>query len=683
MFDNRLLALLNHMIQMPHLDIWKLSVFLNQSPESLENEIFELNEILEKFGFSKIVIKKGEYQVPQSLAIQQTKIQTELKNSQIYLQEDERQQLIYLYTFIRKENISNYHYQEMLKVSKNTTLSDIKKLREKCSQYNVYLRYTRSKGYHLEGEELDKRRMASHFISSILQTTIGTWALNYVAQSWNEELKMKQLERFIGDLAGNLQIRLVEDRLKEVVGLIYFVYLRQKRANISFTKEEKEVLQNSKLSKISREIWTQFFHLSYFEDEVGFITISLLGIAEGNLYLYKDEKIYQLTDDIINMMEQAAMIEFEDREALQQSLYMHVVPTYYRLLFGMKLENSMVNQIKREHEELFSFVKQALAPLKEAIKIENIPDEETAYFTIHFGGQFEQKSKKEKKYSAIVICPNGISSSLILMSELKQLFPQIHWLGEHSVEELKKLPEKSYDMIFSTVYIRTQKKLYIVKPIMDQVTKNYLLQNVMSDFEFTSSQAVNVKELMKIIKKHATLVDEEKLYEALSKTIINQHEQERSELPMLEDLITEDMIQFKSSDNLSWESAIKLSGRPLVEKKYIEESYLDAIISNIHEYGAYIDLGQGIAIPHARPETGVNQLGMTFLKLDKPICLLDDPSHAVDMVITLAAIDNNSHLKALSQLTKILSNEEKLKALRKAETKQEVLIIIKENQEVK
>ena len=111
MFDNRLLALLNHMIQMPHLDIWKLSVFLNQSVKSLESDIHELNDTLEKLGFLKIDIKDGEYQVPESLIIQKIEIQAKLKNSQIFLQEDERQHLIYLYTFIRKENISNYHYQ--------------------------------------------------------------------------------------------------------------------------------------------------------------------------------------------------------------------------------------------------------------------------------------------------------------------------------------------------------------------------------------------------------------------------------------------------------------------------------------------------------------------------------------------------------------------------------------------
>ncbi|WP_313469109.1 BglG family transcription antiterminator, partial [Carnobacterium sp.] len=629
----------------------------------------------------KIEIKEGDYRISQSLIDEKNQLQVKLKNNQIYLQETEREQLIYLYTFIRKEAISNYHYQELLQVSKNTTLSDIKKLREKCKYYNVQLKYTRAKGYYLEGKELDKRRLASQSISFLLQTTIGSWALNYVTQEWGEELKLLNLKDFIKQLAAEAKIRLVEDRLTEIVGLIYFVYLRQKRVKILFTKEEKAVLKNSGVDQISKTILTQFFNLPYSENEASFLTMTLLGIAEGNLSLYKDEKLFQLASDIINNMEKVAVIEFENKETLQESLYMHIVPTYYRLLFGMKLENSMVNQIKREHKDLFGFVKKALEPLQKMVK-RDIPDEEIAYFTIHFGGQFEKTLKQQHSYRALVICPNGISSSLILRSELKQLFPQLHWLGEHSVEELKQIPEHSYDMIFSTVYIRTDKKLYIVKPIMNQRTKNYLLQSVTNDFNLVGAPSINIEDLMNTIKKHATIVDEEKLYEALSKKIRTQFEQEREELPMLEDLITEDMIQFSDTENLSWEEAIELSSGPLIKKKYIEESYVEAIIKNVHKFGAFIDLGQGIAIPHARPENGVNQLGMTLLKLSKPVYLLDDPNHGVNIIITLAAIDNQTHLKALSQLTRILSDSKKLKILTEAKTKEEILTLIKENQEV-
>lgn len=683
MFDNRLLALLNHMIDMPHLSIWKLSIILNRPVDQLENEIRELNGILENMGYSKINIKEGEYEVPGNLICRQDELQRKLKNGQIYLQENEREHLIYLYTFIRKEEVSNYHYQELLQVSKNTALADIKKLRKRCENFQICLKYTRSKGYYLEGDELDKRRMAFISISSLQLTSIGSWALNYIAQEWNEEIKLVELKKELIYYAKKMNIHFVENRLPEIVGLIYFVFLRQKRVKILFTEEEKNVLRESSVHQISQNIWTNFFELSdrNSEDEISFLTILLLGIAEGDSVLYKDEKLYQVTKEIISEMEKVAVIDFKNKDYLQTTLYTHIVPTYYRLLFGLKLENSMVNQIKREHSELFDLVKRALLPLQKIISTE-ISDEEVAYFTIHFGGQFEKTLKQVTSYRALIICPNGISSSLILRSELKQLFPQIKWLGEHSIEDLKQIPHESYDMIFSTVYVRTDKKLYIVKPIMNQKTKNYLLQNVISDFKLMDSTNVNIEDLIATIKKYSDITDEAKLYKALSKKLLTPYEEEREELPMLEDLITTDTIRFNTDKDVTWQEAIRLSSDLLISKKYIEESYVKAIIDNVHKYGAFIDLGQGIAIPHARPEDGVNQLGMSLLKLKEPVYLLDDPNHAVDIIITLAAIDNQTHLKALSQLTKILSDSEKLGRLKKATTKEEILDLIKENQEV-
>ena len=681
MFDNRLLALLNHLIEMPHLSIWKLGVVLDRPVEQLEEDIQQLNDILGKIGYSKIEIKEGEYRVPQSLICKQKELQKKLKNNQIYLQENEREHLIYLYTFIRKEEVSNYHYQELLKVSKNTTLADIKKLRKRCEDFKISLKYTRSKGYYLEGNELDKRRMAFISISSLQLTSIGSWALNYIAQAWDEEIRLEELKKELVHCATEKHIHFVENRLPEVVGLIYFVFLRQKRVKILFTSKEKLVLKESSVNEISKTISTDFFKISYSEDETSFLTMTLLSIAEGDSVLYKDEKLYQITKDIISKMEKIAVIDFRNKNDLQRTLYTHIVPTYYRLLFGLKLENSMVNQIKREHNELFGFVKKALKPLQEIVNSE-ITDEEIAYFTIHFGGQFEKTLKQVQSYRALVICPNGISSSLILRSELKQLFPQINWLGEHSIEDLKLMPEDSYDMIFSTVYIRTEKKLYIVKPIMNQRTKNYLLQIVTNDFELIGSSNLNIEDLILTIKKYSNVIDEEKLYKALSKKILTPYEEEREELPMLEDLITNDTIQFNKDESLTWEEAIRLSSDLLINKNYIEESYVEAIIANVKKYGAFIDLGQGIAIPHARPENGVNQLGMSLLKLDKPVYLLDDPNHGVNIIITLAAIDNQSHLKALSQLTKILSDKEKITVLKEATTKEEILNLIKENQGV-
>ena len=54
---------------------------------------------------------------------------------------------------------------------------------------------------------------------------------------------------------------------------------------------------------------------------------------------------------------------------------------------------------------------------------------------------------------------------------------------------------------------------------------------------------------------------------------------------------------------------------------------------------------------------------MSMLKLDEPVYLLDDASHEIRLIICIAAVDNQTHLRALSHLTAILREPEKLQQL--------------------
>lgn len=311
-----------------------------------------------------------------------------------------------------------------------------------------------------------------------------------------------------------------------------------------------------------------------------------------------------------------------------------------------------------------------------------ISEDEIAYFVIHFGGQIESQLNCRKQYRAMIVCPNGISSSLILKSELQQLFPEFIFLQKHSVADFKKATEQEYDMVFSTVYIDTKKPIYIVQPIIDSLAKNRIIQKVSKDFIIGNYRIPNVDDLLKIIKRNASIHNEKKLYKELFSCLMSQENKQKEQLPMLEDLLTEEYIQIQTNEKIdNWKQAISLACQPLIDHGNIENRYIEAIFSKLEEYGPFIDLGQGVAIPHARPEDGVNHLGMSFLKLEKPINLLNDENHQVQLFITLAAIDNETHLKALSRLTKILSDKKQLKQLKEATNAKEIIELIKEKGE--
>lgn len=123
----------------------------------------------------------------------------------------------------------------------------------------------------------------------------------------------------------------------------------------------------------------------------------------------------------------------------------------------------------------------------------------------------------------------------------------------------------------------------------------------------------------------------------------------------------------------SWEEAIKIASRPLLEKGYIEPRYIDTMISKVNELGFYIVLSEDVAMPHSRPEDGVLKMGMSLLKLDTPAKF---GNSNIQIVITLAAKDNESHIDALTNLVELLNDDEKIEKIKLAKTNQEILEII-------
>lgn len=278
----------------------------------------------------------------------------------------------------------------------------------------------------------------------------------------------------------------------------------------------------------------------------------------------------------------------------------------------------------------------------------------------------------------MIVCPSGISSSLILQTELKKMFSTIHFQEASSVDQLQSVSEENYDVVFSTIPLDSKKRVYLVKPLMSQLEKNQLINQVQEELLVPGFSMPSAEEIIKALSPYIELkkgVTDEKLYKVLNKKMNRLIEQKEDNRPMLTELITPEMIQI-SEQVADWETAIRLAAQPLVDSQKIENRYSEAMIDKVKQYGPFIHIGKGIALPHARPEDGVKALGMSLLKIEKPVLLLDDEKHDIQLFVCLAAVDNEAHLRALSSLTKLLSNRKNLDDLLAATTKEEITTIL-------
>ncbi|HFQ4903283.1 TPA: PTS sugar transporter subunit IIA [Vibrio vulnificus] len=107
----------------------------------------------------------------------------------------------------------------------------------------------------------------------------------------------------------------------------------------------------------------------------------------------------------------------------------------------------------------------------------------------------------------------------------------------------------------------------------------------------------------------------------------------------------------------NWRDAIKIGTDMLIASGAIEPCYHDAIISSVEELGPYICIAPNLALPHARPENGVNRTAFALVTLETPI-YFEGEDEPVDVLITLAGSSSDEHMEGLMEVTQVLDDEE-------------------------
>lgn len=135
--------------------------------------------------------------------------------------------------------------------------------------------------------------------------------------------------------------------------------------------------------------------------------------------------------------------------------------------------------------------------------------------------------------------------------------------------------------------------------------------------------------------------------------------------------LEESLIQL-DVETTSPEESIRAAGSLLVKEKAVEESYVEAMVQSYKKNGPYFVLAPKIALPHARPEDGVNEASVSFIRLKKSVEFGSELNDPVTFVFALGASSSDEHLQILQKLTMLLNDPSNLEKLEKATTYQEI-----------
>lgn len=138
-----------------------------------------------------------------------------------------------------------------------------------------------------------------------------------------------------------------------------------------------------------------------------------------------------------------------------------------------------------------------------------------------------------------------------------------------------------------------------------------------------------------------------------------------SDVTSLVQLLAQEQVKAKQ-DAADWREAVAIAGRLLVDAGCCTDDYVRAMQEGVIEFGPYIVIAPGVAMPHARPEAGVLKPGVSIITLAEPREFGNEANDPVDFVIAFAAVDKNAHIKTLQQIVGLLENEQAMAAVRAA-----------------
>ena len=688
--DNELLVLIRLLLKKSFLTTKEIEVETGASRRQITYRMEKLNHMLKEHAANTIRIStRGDIMMDQEIKHTLRLLLKQAKDDKYYVM-NKKERMIYLYLmlFLNLSDVSQSDLVNALKVSRSTALLDFKELQQELSTYHIKVANNRTRGYYLVGSELSIRRYMMELVIYFLAEEHNTKVFDIFIDDFHLDL-FEYSRLVISELADKYDIRFVEDRLTEFIYIFCFLKVRMS----SDIPQDEQILRLQEVIDLSTMKEYQFTKelLSHFKQtqlispiDQYYISSWILGICVGNVEEDTQDclVIAEIVEKIMFRFESLSGIHYKDSEDIFRKLYSHFRPAYYRLLFKIPIVNPLRERVKEEFPELFQLVKETMKPFN-ALFGEHIPDDEIAYLTIHFTAIYSKSRAMEviPRKTALIVCLNGIGSSAILYSELSDLFPEMQFLPPMETSKLLHADIKA-DIIFTTSELIDidipDVPIVRVSPVMNFMERYQVAREVYLLMGNAMSKQPDIDAIMDIIAHHADIKNGPLLQQELLRYFSNvdvKEDVQHSSLA-LTNMITESIIQLQVEAN-DWEDAIRKAGKPMIEHLYVKPAYIEEIIRIMHQEGPFVVITKHVALPHTKPSSGALRCGLGLTVLKEGITFGSQEHDPIKYIFTLSAVDNESHLTAMSQLLELFNEPSFFTMMDEAETPQEVIAYIK------
>ncbi|MCH5463938.1 BglG family transcription antiterminator [Levilactobacillus tujiorum] len=564
----------------------------------------------------------------------------------------QRRQLIVWYLIQHDTHLSLVNLAEKFDVSKTTIIKDFKELTTDLPVGTQVINTDRGK--ILMGSEEAQRN----------------WVYQQLGQQNSLIISQIQLLPQISGIKPQLA------RLQEETGNVYsgdasqvltwyLIWLINRLKDKSYLLTEN---QDYPLDSVSR--WCDRFLAAHAQTTAAEINHLRTLLLAGQLQqVNEDDKFVQqllvVTEEVARRFSTVSGIDLVTSSFLE-ALATHLYSTYFRITSNVQFHHANLADVKITYSYLMNMTKYALKPFESFLNT-SITDDELALISVYFGGEIKRVSPDwfgaGENADVLLVCTSGIGTSQLLYQQLTKRYPEINFSQPISLQEFQKINLETVSAKLILTTAKLQINVNIPSMWVQAIPTHNDFQKISQELrrlDLLSDSQENklVHAVLDIITDYARVDD----FNGLSTSLHDYFKKKgtkgtvENERPALDELIPAENIQIVDGD-LKWDAAVHQLFRPLEKRDIVQSRYADQIIKTTIKRGPYMVIKEGVMLAHAKPEDGVNKLGMSLLILKKPVELnIKGQVRKLRVLFGLAPVDREIHMRALGQLLALLQN---------------------------
>lgn len=674
------------------LNIRFLSKKINLTERTIRYKVDKLNDFLEKnYLIGKLILNKGSIQLAGDICKINKAISDLEKKNYVFFCEERTEYLLMKILFSNSAKVEEVCNE--IDVSRSTLKKNLKDLRGILKFEGLEIISKPKLGLILLGKEKAIRKlMLKKFIKYVdllefkkikfkesltpYEKTVNIVLENFVSTEINVEI----LFYCLSSIEKNMSEILSDEGYKIMIFYLFISIKRIKKNNILEEKLKNELfLRNTmeysiiceELKKLEIQAEIKFNSEEFLQFTEYFLGTQLYNFS----YSFYENwiQIETLVRELIENVNKKLNINIGDDLALEEGLINHLRPTIYRVKNGIKLENSIYEEVLKESSELFFLVKNSLKNLEKFIGIE-IDNDEVAFISIYFKLAIDRNSKRLLNVKKIaIVCGFGYGTSRLIFQSIKDNF-DVNIVDVVPYSKFIKGKMNEVDLIVSTLKFQNENNIPVIKvnPIL---TKENI--ETLEKFGLKKNfQNISLSILLEIIENNCEIFNKNKLKEELKNYIGNRlinNKTKKNKLGLIDFLPLKNIKIIEKAEN--WEEGVEKSGEILEKNGYTLKQYTEEMIKIIKKSGPYMIIGKDIILPHAEINKNVKKTGFAFLKLKKEV---EFPNgNKIKNIISLASLSREEHINPLLELKKMIDASNFIKEINKVKDEKEIFDLIK------